>query len=252
METIAIDLRGKVAVVTGGAQGIGAEISSTLGRAGCGVAIFDIAMPAAQDTAGRLREMGVTALALQVDVTDFGCVAAAVEKVVQQVGPVEILVNCAGGGTRGWFAESNPETWERDIRLNLIGVMNCTKAVLPSMMSLNRGVIVSIASEAGRVGEAGLAAYAAAKGGVISFTKSIARELGRYGIRVNAVSPGATMTPRLAPRLQEKWEKMVRSYPLGRLGEPRDVASAVLFLASDLASFITGQVLSVSGGYTMV
>lgn len=245
-------LKGKVALVTGGGQGIGAEIALTLSRAGCAVAIVDIAGEAAESVAGKIREMGGNSLALAADVTNYETVTRMVDTVSRELGVIQVLVNSAGGGTRGWFAESVPETWERDIRLNLFGVMNCTRAVLPGMMAKQNGAIVSIASEAGRVGEAGLSAYAAAKGGVISFTKSIARELGRYGIRANAVAPGATMTARLAPRLKEKWDKMVRAYPVGRLGEPRDVAGMVLFLVSEMSGFITGQIISVSGGYTMI
>ncbi|WP_206812516.1 SDR family NAD(P)-dependent oxidoreductase [Paradesulfitobacterium ferrireducens] len=245
-------LEGKVALVTGGGQGIGSEIALTLSKAGCKVAVVDIAEEAAENVAKRIRDNGGTSLAIKGDVTSYDSVCSMVEAVKDHLGVVQVLVNVAGGGTRGWFAESVPSTWDRDIRLNLFGVMNCTKAVMSGMVEQKKGVIVSITSEAGRVGEAGMAAYAAAKGGVISFTKSIAREQGRFGIRANAVAPGATMTERLAPRLTEKWDKMVKSYPLGRLGEPTDVANLVLFLASDLAGFITGQIISVSGGYTML
>ncbi len=247
-----LGLQDQVALVTGGGQGIGAEIARTLGRVGCKVVIVDLAKEPAENVAKEIKEQGGTSLALAADVTSFPAVTSLVDEVKNTLGATSVLVNCAGGGTRGWFVESVPETWERDIRLNLLGVMNCTRAVLPDMVERKKGVIVNIVSEAGRVGEAGLAAYAAAKGGVISFTKSLARELGRYGIRVNAVAPGATMTPRLAPRLMEKWDKMVKSYPLGRLGEPQDIAKAVLFLVSEMSGFVTGQVLSVSGGYTMV
>jgi 2-hydroxycyclohexanecarboxyl-CoA dehydrogenase len=189
-----------------------------------------------------------------VDVTDYGAVQRAFGFVREQLGPVEVLVNAAGWDTPERFVDSEPAMWERLLAINLRGAIHTIHAALPSMQERRYGRIVSLGSDAGRVGSSGEAVYSAAKGGVIAFTKTIARETARQGITVNCVCPGPTDTPLLArfteanPRLVEALQ---RAIPMGRLGQPRDVAPAVAFLVSDGAAYITGQTLSVSGGLTM-
>jgi 2-hydroxycyclohexanecarboxyl-CoA dehydrogenase len=189
-----------------------------------------------------------------LDVTDYAAVQQAFAFVGEQLGPVEILVNAAGWDTPERFVDSEPATWDRLIAINLRGAIHTMHAALPGMQARRYGRIVSLGSDAGRVGSSGEAVYSAAKGGVIAFTKTIARETARQGITVNCICPGPTDTPLLArfteanPRLVEALQ---RAIPMGRLGQPADVAPAVAFLASDGAAYITGQILSVSGGLTM-
>jgi len=189
-----------------------------------------------------------------VDVTDYAAVQRAFAFVRERLGPVDILVNAAGWDTPERFVDSEPATWERLLAINLRGVIHTVHAALPAMQERRYGRIISLGSDAGRVGSSGEAVYSAAKGGVIAFTKTIARETARHGITVNCVCPGPTDTPLLArfteanPRLVEALQ---RAIPMGRLGQPADVAPAVAFLASDGAAFITGQTLSISGGLTM-
>jgi len=195
------------------------------------------------------------AIALRLDVTDAASIQAAVAETEQALGPLDVLVNNAGWDEVEPFVESRVATWDKLLEINLKGPLLCAHAVLPGMIARGSGRIVSIASDAGRVGSSGEAVYSAAKAGVIGFTKTLAREVARHGINVNVVCPGPTDTPLLAgigadnPKLVEA---LSRAVPLGRLGRPEEVAAAVAFLASDDAGFITGQTLSVSGGLTMV
>ena len=242
-------LEGRRALVTGGGRGIGAAIAGRLAAEGAEVVIGDIDDQSAGEVAG---EIGATATGL--DVTEPDSASAA----VAEHGPFAILVNNAGTDEFGFFTDTDPGQWERVLAVNLVGVLACTHAVLPGMQQAGYGRIVNIASEAGRVGSKGSAVYSAAKGGVIAFTKVIAREGARYGVTANSIAPGPIETPLLmrALELGELGEKIIDTMKAGtqlrRLGQPEEVAAAVAFLASDDASYVTGETLGVSGGLGMV
>jgi 2-hydroxycyclohexanecarboxyl-CoA dehydrogenase len=242
-------LEGRRALVTGGASGIGAAIARRLAAEGASVVIGDVNEEGAREVAA---EIGAEATLL--DVTRLESAQAAVEG----HGPFAILVNNAGTDDFAFFTDMTPDRWRRLLAINLEGVFACTHAVLPGMQAARYGRIVNIASEAGRVGSKGSAVYSAAKGGVIAFTKAIARENARYGIVVNAIAPGPIDTPLLnaARFLGEVGEKIIETMRSGtqlrRLGTPDEVAAAVAFLASDDASYVTGETLGVSGGLGMV
>jgi NAD(P)-dependent dehydrogenase (short-subunit alcohol dehydrogenase family) len=242
-------LEGRKALVTGGASGIGAATARRLAAEGADVVIGDVNLDGAEEVA---REIDATASRL--DVTD----PASARELVAEHGPFAILVNNAGTDEFAFFADTEPELWQRIIAINLNGVLACTHAVLPGMQESGYGRIVNIASEAGRVGSKGSAVYSAAKGGVIAFTKAMAREGARFGITANAIAPGPIETPLLMRALEfgEIGERIVETMKKGtqlrRLGQPEEVAAAVAFLASDDASYITGETLGVSGGLGMV
>ena len=249
-------LRDRVAVVTGGASGIGRAIALAMAREGARVAVLDLNDAGAVAVAAEIVTAGGEARPWQVDISDPARVDAVVGEVVGGWGTVHVLVNCAGWDQPRPFVETTPDFWDRILAINLKGPIACTRAVLPAMIAQKYGKIVTIASDAGRVGSTGEAVYSAAKGGLIAFTKTIARETARHRINVNCVCPGPSDTPLFqkefaaaSPRLAES---LTRVIPWGRLGVPDDVAPAVVFLASDEAGFITGQTLSVSGGLTMV
>lgn len=252
---IPIDLSGKVALVTGAGSGglgsIGREVALTLARAGAKVAVNDLKPDLLEDTMRRLGEMGAEALAIPCDVGDHAAVAQRVAETAAALGPVDILVNIAATWDITPFVDSEPRMWERDVRVSLYGAMNFAQAVLPAMRTREFGRIISFASDAGRIGEPNMVGYSAAKAGVIAMSKAMAKEVGRFGITVNCISPGTTLSD-TADRTTEQYARQIRLYPLRRLGRPADLAGAVLFFASDLASNITGQVLSVNGGYSMV
>ena len=249
-----MSLEGRVAMVTGAGRGIGAAIASALAAKGAAVAVCDLNGASATEIAQRLTTSGMRASAIQVDVTDSAAVRSAVERIEAELGPIQVLVNNAGWDKFEPFVQSTEATWDRVIAINLKGPIICARAALDGMIERNRGTIINIASDAGRVGSTGEAVYSAAKGGVIAFTKTLAREMARHNITVNCVCPGPTDTPLFAdmaeqmPRLPEA---LLRAIPLHRLGRPEDVAAAVAFLATDEASYITGQTISVSGGLTM-
>jgi 2-hydroxycyclohexanecarboxyl-CoA dehydrogenase len=243
-------LEGKKALVTGGASGIGAAVARRLAAEGADVTIGDLNLEAATEVAGE-----VSGLAIELDVTDLGSAQAAVDSAGP---PIDILVNNAGTDEFGFFTQTTPEQWEKVIGVNLRGVLNCTFAALPGMQQAGYGRIVSIASEAGRVGSKGSAVYSAAKGGVIAFTKVMARENARYGITANAIAPGPIETPLLmgAKQFGEIGEKIIETMKEGtqlkRLGQPEEVAATVAFLSSDDSSYVTGECIGVSGGMGMV
>jgi 2-hydroxycyclohexanecarboxyl-CoA dehydrogenase len=247
-------LDGKVAIVTGGAQGIGRAIAIRLAAEGAKVAIGDIKEDVANRTVAEIKAAGGVACFVNLDVTNLASATGAVERVEREVGPVDILVNNAGWDKLEPFVESNPETWDRVIAINFRGVIHCCRAVAPKMQARGHGKIVSIASDAGRVGATGEAVYSGCKAGVIAFSKTLARELARHNINVNVVCPGATETA-LLHEVMEKQPKLLdamkRNIPMRRTGKPEDLAGAVAFFASADADYATGQVISVSGGLTM-
>ncbi|MFB6069642.1 MAG: SDR family NAD(P)-dependent oxidoreductase [Halanaeroarchaeum sp.] len=247
-----------VALVTGSGRGIGAAIARRLASEGSTVAINDVEPERAESKAAELRDEGYEALAAPFDVTDLADVQSGVEDVEASVGTVDVLVNNAGWDRVELFKDNDPEVWDRIIDINYKGQLNAVRAVMDGMMEQESGTIVGISSDAGRVGSTGEAVYAGTKAGVIGFTKTIARELSRFDVTANVVAPGPTETP-LLEEMQEETELarkihegMERNIPLGRNADPEDIAAAVAFFASDDADYITGQVLSVSGGLTMI
>jgi 2-hydroxycyclohexanecarboxyl-CoA dehydrogenase len=247
-------LQGKTAIVTGGAGGIGSAICRRLAEEGVKVGVFDLRADAAGAVAAQI---GNGASAHAVDITDHGAVATAVAAFEAHVGPTDILVNNAGWDKFAYFLDTDPELWDRIIAINLKGPINLHHAVLKGMQQRRQGRVVNIASDAGRVGSSMEAVYSACKGGIISFTKTMAREMARSGVTINCVCPGPTDTPLLqqltgaGDQGAKVSEGLKRAIPLGRLGQPEDLAGVVSFLASDDAAYMTGQVVSVSGGLTM-
>ncbi len=247
-------LKDKVAIVTGAAQGIGRAIATRLAEEGAKVAIADIQADAAAAAAREIVAVGGTAIAVKLDVTSLDSAMAAVQKVVADCGGIDILVNNAGWDKLEPFIQSAPETWDKVIAINFRGVIHLCKAVIPQLPARGGGKIVSIASDAGRVGSLGEAVYSGCKAGIIGFSKTLARELARNNINVNVVCPGPTETALLHGVMDTQpkvLEAMKRGIPMRRLGQPQDLAGAVAFLASADADYVTGQVISVSGGLTM-
>jgi len=247
-------LAGKVAIVTGAAQGIGRAIATRLADEGAAVAIADIQYDAAERTAAELRSAGAKTIAVKLDVTKFEEAEAAAARVERELGAIDILVNNAGWDKLEPFIESAPETWDRIIAVNYRGVLNCCRAIAPRMKARGAGKIVSISSDAGRVGSTGEAVYAGCKAAIVGFSKTLARELARYQINVNVVCPGPTDTALLRDAMAGRegvLEAMARGIPFRRLGKPEDLAGAVAFFASPDSDYATGQVISISGGLTM-
>lgn len=242
-------LTDKIAFVTGAGQGIGKAIATKLAAEGATVVVTDINGETAEATAA---ELGGDSIGLPVDVTSRDSVNAAVDTVIDRFGRLDVLVNNAGWDKAEPFVDSEPETWDRVIGINLYGVLNTSKKILPIMAEQGSGHVVNLGSDAGRVGSSGEAVYSAAKGGVIAFTKSTAREMARSQVNINCVCPGPTDTALFASMGGEKLRAALqKAIPLRRLGQPEDLANTVAFLASDEASFITGQTVSVSGGLSM-
>ncbi len=250
-------LEGKAAIVTGGGGGIGSAICRRLGEAGARVGVFDLDESAAQRTVEALLAEGATAKAYGVDITDHAAITGAVEAFEQDIGPTDVLVNNAGWDKFAYFLTTEPDLWRKIIAINLEGPINLHHSVLKGMQARRSGRVVNIASDAGRVGSSMEAVYSGAKGGIIAFTKTMAREMARSGVTLNVVCPGPTETPLLealtgsGDQGARIHEGLKRAIPLGRLGQPEDIAGMVAFLASDEAAYITGQVISVSGGLTM-
>ena len=261
-----LDLAGKTVIVTGGGSNIGRAISHSFGEEGANVVIAELDEPQGNKVVDEIKEKGGTALFIQTDVANNDTVVKMVRRVTDEFGPVDVLVNNVGWEIDRLFIEDSRDYWEKVIAINFWGFINCTRAVLDQMIERKQGVIVSIGSDAGRMGEYKEAVYGGCKGAMIAMTKSLARELGRYGIRLNVVCPGLTI-PESEDAVGEKsgWsgpimqyftpeaqEKATKLYPLRKLGKAQDIANAVLFMASKRAGHITGQTLSVSGGYTMM
>lgn len=244
-----------VALVTGAARGIGAAIANALAADGFAVAIGDLDPASASATASQIAaDHGVATMAVGVDIAALGDVRAAIEQVEAVLGPLTAVVNNAGIDVIKPFLESTEAEWDRIIAVNLRGTINVCRAALDVMIPRRQGRLVNIGSDAGRVGSSGEAVYSATKGGVIAFSKTLAREVARHGITVNCVCPGPTETALLgqvAEYSQKLYDGLSRAIPLGRTAQPTDIAPAVAFLLSDGAGYITGQTLSVSGGLTM-
>lgn len=244
-------LKGKVAIITGGAQGIGRAIADRLSEDGADIAISDVREEGALAAAEEISQRGTRSLGVRADVSESGDVKAMVGKVLAEFGRIDILVNNAGITRDALLLRMKEEDWDLVLKINLKGTFNCTKAVLPSMTKARSGKIISIASIVGAMGNIGQANYVASKAAVIGFTKTVAREYAARGITANAVAPGfidTAMTKALAADVRDR---LLAQIPLGRLGTSEDVASAVGFLASDRADYITGQVLHVNGGMLM-
>lgn len=261
-----LGLKGKTAVVTGGGSNIGRGISLAFAREGANVVIAELDEVQGKKVVQQATTLGTggKTIAVKTDVTDLSSVENVVKQAIDTFGAIDVWVNNVGWDQVQLFVETTPEFWDKVISLNYKSDLNCFKEVLPHMIERKKGSIVSLGSDAGRMGEFREAVYGGCKGAVIAFSKAIAREVGRYGVRVNVVCPGVTI-PAGAGDVGEKsmWkamgftpeqlEKMKGAYPLRKIGTPEDVAGAVLFLASDVAAgHITGQTLSVSGGYTMM
>jgi NAD(P)-dependent dehydrogenase (short-subunit alcohol dehydrogenase family) len=250
---VAIELAG-VAVVTGAGSGIGEATAKVLAQAGAHVVVADIAEDAAKRVTDEINEAGGSGLALGLDITDEAAVIEGLDRVRREVGPLRILVNNAAAWTVKSFADTEPTDVARVFAVTVEGTMNLTRHALEDVTAQPGGRVINIISDSGRVGEAYMSVYASAKAALMGFTKSLALEVGRRGTTVNGVSPGVTQTPGAEDFIAGAGgvDKLSRAYPMGRLGQPTDIANAVLFFASPYSSWITGQVLSVNGGYSMV
>jgi 2-hydroxycyclohexanecarboxyl-CoA dehydrogenase len=262
-----LNLAGKTVIVTGAGSNIGRAIALAFARERANVVVAEIDEGQGAKTAAEATALGTTAIALRTDVTRWESVQATVRAVEERLGRVDVLVNNVGWTRDALFVEKTRDEWEREVQINLWGMINCTRAVLDGMIARKGGAIVSMGSDAGRMGEFREAVYGACKAGVIALSKSIAREVGKFGIRLNVVCPGMTMPKsddeigelsmwnaqeNRAWRTPDMQARIAKAYPLRRVATPEDVTGAVVFLASDAASFITGQTVSVSGGYTMM
>jgi len=241
-------LKGRVAIITGAGRGIGKEIAMTLASEGASVAVLGRS-ETAKETAQEITKMKGNAIAVVADVSDSKQVQEAVKNVLKKFGRIDILVNNAGIYRSSFLAQMKEEEWDEVMSVDLKGVFNCTKAVLPAMMKQKYGKIVNISSIAGTsLGFTGSTHYSAAKAGIIGFTQALAMEIAQFGINVNSVAPGAIETNMLKDAMGEAAQDFAKQVPLGRLGKPKDIANTVLFLVSDDASYITGQIIIVDGG----
>ncbi len=247
-----LGLKDQVAIVTGGGGGIGAQTSIQLAREGAKVVVADLNIEPAQKTADEITAFGGDAIAMAIDVSQPEQAEKMVADTISQFGRVDILNNVAGLALPRFFKDSTKEHWEQEINVCLYGVMNCCKAVIEPMMAQNSGKIVNVSSDGGKAGEKLMVSYTAAKAGILGFTRSLAKEMGRNWINVNAVCPGTTkntgMTSLINEELEKKW---LRAYTLKRLGETQDIANMIVFLSSKAADWVTGQAISVNGGYFM-
>lgn len=242
---------GKIAVVTGGASGISLATAQKLAAGGATVCIGDIQKEKGEAAAAAIRSKGHKAEFSFLDLTDYASIKTFAAHVLQRFGRVDILVNGAGWSKNTPFVQTDDAFWDKVLNLNFIGPMRLTKLLLPKMIECKGGRIVNISSDAGRVGSLGETVYSGAKAGLIGFTKSLAREGARYNITVNCVCPGPTDTPLLAEVEQKYLDAFVKAIPMRRFGKPEEIADAVVFFSGPQADYVTGQVLSVSGGLTM-
>lgn len=251
-----MEFKDKVVLVTGGASGIGKAIAVAFAREGARVAVCDLNADGAEEVAAGLSQVGEKGLGVTMDVTSYDSVGAGVDRICAAWGQIDVLVNVAGWDKIMPFVKTFPDLWDKIIGINFKGTLNTCHRVLPVMIQNGGGVVVNVASEAGRAGSSNEAVYSGTKGAVIAFTKAIAREVARKGIRVNVVAPGLTDTPLLKGMIDEGNDRLidaiVKATPLQRLAKPEEVADAVLFMASARASFVTGQTLAVGGGLTMI
>jgi 2-hydroxycyclohexanecarboxyl-CoA dehydrogenase len=247
-----MEMQDRTVVVTGGASGIGRATAFLLAREGARVVIGDIDAAGGQSAAAEAAAERLAIEYLPLDLTEPATIARFAEAVAERIGRADGLVNGAGWDQIQPFLENPPEMWDRILAINLTGAIRLTRLLLPAMVAAGRGKIVNIASDAGRVGSTGETVYAAAKGGLIAFTKSLAREMARHHINVNCVCPGPTDTPLFQRQPERMKEALIRAIPFRRLARPIEVAQAVLFFLGSRSDYITGQVLSVSGGLTMV
>jgi len=245
-------LNGKTAVITGAASGIGLATAQALAAAGASVVLGDINIAGGEQAASQLKAAGHNAAFVPLDVTDEAAVARFRDAAYARADNVDVLVNVAGWSKVEAFVNTTPDLWQKLIDLNYTGTLRITHAFLPKMIARAAGKIVLVSSDAGRAGSGGEAVYAGSKGAVIAFTKSLARETARYKLNVNCVCPGPTDTPLLMSTPEKQRDALMRAIPFRRFAQPSEVADAILFFASDRASYLTGQVLSVSGGLTMV
>jgi len=261
---VELQLKGRNVLITGSGSGIGRTMALMFANEGANIAVNDIAPAGINETLQQLEAFPVKAIAAQCDITDLNAVKSTFADVNEKLGSIDILVNNAAKMTsHEMYLDTDPDDCEIEIRVSLFGTLNCTRAALPYMVERQYGKVVNIVTDAARLGQARQTNYSAAKGGVISFTKSIAKEVGRFNINVNAVSPGATNSPMrqamvrdVAEKLgeakaAEREEKVRRAYALRRIGEPEDIAAMTVFLGSDMAKQITGQIISVNGGFAM-
>jgi NAD(P)-dependent dehydrogenase (short-subunit alcohol dehydrogenase family) len=252
-----MSLHGRTAVITGGASGIGLAISQRLAQDGASVAVFDVDYAGAERLVKQLQADGSSALAVKVDVSDRRQVDGAVREVRHKLGPIQVLVNCAGIEGFEPFQSITEASWDRIMAVNLKGTFNCTQAVVSDMIAAGWGRIINISSSSAQSGAAKMTHYAASKAGVIGFTKALALELGRAGITVNTIPPGSIDTPMLRRAAAAGHlggagvEQIAAAMPVGRAGTPEDIAAACAFLASGEAGYITGQVIGVNGGRYM-
>ena len=244
-------LSGKVALVTGAAQGIGKAIALALAKEGANIVVCDVNVEEAQRTAGEIKSLGRDTLAVRANVAVFAEVEELVNKVIDKFGKIDILVNNAGITRDGLLLRMKEEDWDLVLDINLKGTFNCTKACCRPMLKQKSGKIINVASIIGIIGNAGQANYSASKAGIIGLTKSTAKEFAAKGINVNAVAPGFIKTKMTEILPEEVKQNLLKAIPLDKLGEPEDVAKAVVFLASDESSYITGQVINVDGGMVM-
>ncbi|WP_126425036.1 SDR family NAD(P)-dependent oxidoreductase [Brevibacillus marinus] len=252
-----LQLHNKVVLVTGSGQGIGREIGIAFAKEGAHVVFHYLSSATgAEEAAREARKLGVKSMAVQADITRRDQVREAIARVEEELGGIDVLVNNAAYVKQQRFLESTPEDWAPQIEVTITGMLHVTQAVLQGMVNRKSGAIINITGDSGRVGESGLVVTATARAAAVGFTRSLAKEAARYGIRVNCVSLGLVQTPSFAQHVgkaaPEVMQRIISAYPLRRLGQPEDVPPAVLLLASPLSSWVTGQVYAVNGGYSMV